>query len=738
MRDGVSRSVSPAWCGAKAAGRGALSVTGALALLVIASGCRGAIQSEPALPTPAPDGSPTAAGRGPRAITSDAGTTADAASVPSSDAETPSSNDPERDAGVVLEPLEPLPPAVYVAKVKSLLTGLVATEEEIARVERDPEALRGLITRWQALPEYATRMVDFFTTAFQQGDVTAPLINAATSFQQGEIDARVIANMRESFGRTAMQLVQEGKPFTEVLTTRRFMLTPALMVAMTWLEERQSGDGGGVDDALNRELGDDITWTMQGDQPIGIEESTDPASPNFLKFYSSQLAAESGDCHKPIVVDTHDNRLTLYTSTFGETLMSFFMGSSFGSGFCRYPARETVLTASDFDTWHMVTIRPPNDGEKRSWVYQIPRFRRGEELVYTKPHVGFYTTPAFLYTWQTNDSNQARVTANQTLIAAVGRRFDASLSVLPVSDAAVAKEHAKPGSACYGCHITMDPMRQYFRSTFTFYYGLQQDRSERDKPGIFAFDGQTHVGADITDLGRSLAASERFAIGWVHKLCTFANSAVCDASGSNLSEPRDPEFLRIVAGFRDGGYDWNALVQDLFSSPLVTYAAQTELTPSFPVAKKAHLCRLLDLRLGLRDVCGLRALPSTATGDPIKTIATVLPADSYSRGQTMPTLANDPGLFFYASAQNICATLAARVVDGDTPESKWRSTDTTAAVSGMVHTLMGLQPPGDSEVVALLNEHVVAARGEGASATDALRSAFMLACMSPSVVGVGQ
>ncbi|MEY4583216.1 MAG: hypothetical protein RL701_7919 [Pseudomonadota bacterium] len=637
---------------------------------------------------------------------------------------------------------EALVPAVYVAKVKGLLTGLAPTADDIRRVERDPAALRELIATWQQQPEYATHMVDFFTTAFQQGDVTAAMNNNVTPFEQGEIDKRVIANMRESFGRTAMQLVNEGKPFTDVLTTRRFMLTPALMLAMTWLEERQSGDGGGVNDALNRELGDTATWTMQGDQPVAIEESTNPASAHFLKFYSTQLAAATGDCHKPIVVDTKDNRLTLYTATFGETMMSFFMGNSFGSGFCRYPALDTVLNDSDFQTWRMVTIRAPGANEKRTWVYEISRFRGGGELVYTKPHVGFYTTPAFLYTWQTNDSNQARVTVNQTLIVATGRRFDALLSATPTSEAAVAKEHALPNTFCYACHLTMDPMRQYFRNTYSYYWGLQENRAELERPGIYAFDGESHTGADIADLGKSLAASQRFATGWAHKLCVFANAAVCDPSGNNLRDPTDPAFVRIVQAFRDNHYDWNKLVQDLFSSPLVTYAAATDTTRergmSFSVAKKSQLCKLFDQRLGLDDVCGLRALPSTATGDPIRTIATVLPSDSYSRGQTVPTLANDPGLFFYAGVENMCATLSRRVIDNTKGASKWQGAETPAAIGGMVHELMGLWPPRDTDVIALLTEHASAARAEGANATEALRSTFVLACMSPAVVGVGQ
>lgn len=635
-------------------------------------------------------------------------------------------------------PFATLPVHSYLSKVKSLLTGLPVSGDELARIQKTPSDLKALIASWQNTPEYQARMLDFFTMAFQQGDVTSALIANVTSFQQGMIDDRVIQNMRESFGRTVLQLIKEGAPFTDVLTTRRFMLTPALMVAMAWLDERRSGDGGGIDDALNNKLGATAKYIMQADRQIPLEVSTDPTSPDYLTFYAPQVAALTGDCRKPVLIDLND-RFTLYTHTTGETMMMFFMGQPLQRNFCVYQGRG-ILNDSDFNTWRMMTIRKPRAGEERTWVYDIPKFRKSSELVFVRPHVGFYTTEAFLYTWQTNSSNQARVTANQTLITAVGRKFDGTASATPASERALDSAHARPGTDCYNCHVTMDPMRQFFRNTFTYFYGLQDNRTQLDMPGVYAFDGESSIGADISDLGKSLAKNKRFALGWAHKLCTWANSAVCDPSGDNANEPTDPEFIRIVQTFEKSNFSWNVLVQELFSSPLVTYAGKTitsdARSASYSVAKKAQLCRQWDLRLGLDDVCGLKALPSTSTGDAIKTIATVLPSDSYSRGQTIPTLANDPGLFFLAGIENICRALASRVVD--VTGSKYQSANVTQTVAELTHNLMGIQAPRDQDVMTLLNEHFTTARSQGASAADALRSTFMLACMSPTSVTVGQ
>ena len=42
-------------------------------------------------------------------------------------------------------------------------------------------------------------------------------------------------------------------------------------------------------------------------------------------------------------------------------------------------------------------------------------------------------------------------------------------------DSALDEEHAAPGSECYGCHQTLDPMREFVRASYTSFYGQQLD-----------------------------------------------------------------------------------------------------------------------------------------------------------------------------------------------------------------------------------------------------------------------
>src|SRR5206468_11985658 len=108
-------------------------------------------------------------------------------------------------------------------------------------VDAGPNARKGLIDQWMQLPQYADKMQTFFQLSFQQTQVTAadfadqsyprPIdINGATA-------AVLTQTAKESFARTALQLVGEGKPFTDTLTTNRFMMTPALMELYAWLDE---------------------------------------------------------------------------------------------------------------------------------------------------------------------------------------------------------------------------------------------------------------------------------------------------------------------------------------------------------------------------------------------------------------------------------------------------------------------------------------------------------------------
>jgi hypothetical protein len=99
-----------------------------------------------------------------------------------------------------------------------------------------------------------------------------------------------------------------------------------------------------------------------------------------------------------------------------------------------------------------------------------------------------------------------------------------------------------------------------------------------------------------------------------------------------------------------------------------------------------------------------------------------------------------------AGTRNICETVAMVVVDPDDPASvppsvkRWSAADPDGAIADFVTTLLALAPsdPRAAPASALLKTHFsTALQQPDASASDALRSTFAVACQAPSMISVG-
>ncbi len=73
-----------------------------------------------------------------------------------------------------------------------------------------------------ALPQYSPKMEQFFADAFQQSQAQAIQLPNAT-FDE------LLQNFQQSFAKTVTELLAEGQPFTETVTTTRYMMTTAMM-----------------------------------------------------------------------------------------------------------------------------------------------------------------------------------------------------------------------------------------------------------------------------------------------------------------------------------------------------------------------------------------------------------------------------------------------------------------------------------------------------------------------------
>jgi hypothetical protein len=113
------------------------------------------------------------------------------------------------------------------------------------------------------------------------------------------------------------------------------------------------------------------------------------------------------------------------------------------------------------------------------------------------------------------------------------------------------------------------------------------------------------------------------------------------------------------------------------------------------------------------------------------------PADSYSRATTVLAQAREPTLVTRLVMENICSTMSLTAVD-DGSGPLLSSQDPNQAIEKILTDVMGLQPDADASVLDILLTHYKDATTAGLSETDALRSCFVVACLSPYVATIGQ
>jgi hypothetical protein len=644
-------------------------------------------------------------------------------------------------------PYEPISAAAAAGKVKDLLTGLPLTDDELRTAAGGRDGLKTLIDAWMTTPQWKDKLFELGKQAFQQTqlDITdlddqlrLDSANVSTADQRRMLDA-----VEGSFPRTMMALVEEGRPFTETVTTTRFALNVPLMVSLAYMDAAPRGDTGrqvttgywlmnkygGAMFKMQMVTGLDPVSGMV--TPIPVEESLNPASPNFMKWTFAQPdPMRYPPCAEPVV-------------SMGTRGFERAFGAMYGSrDACQgAPTAPSVFTDADWNTFRMVTIRPPAAGEERTAFWDLAKLRdpNTKELVLATPRVGFLTTPAFFANWPTNPSNSYRVATNQALIVALGRSFDDRSTTVQVSETSVDAQHVEPGSVCFACHQTLDPMRDFFKQSYSLTYFQQLDLANKRNPipaeGVFSIEGVTVRGRGIEAFAKAIAEHPRFATAWTLKLCHQANAAPCRED--------DPEVKRVADAFRDAKFDFRVLVRELYSSPLVTYAEKTLTTDqdgtTIGIARRELLCARLSNRLAVTDACNLRGLSTLprATATSARNLSFGIAGSSYARADENPVMPHDPNLFFMSATEKLCSLIAGQLVE--TMTGRWKVASKDAALDEFVGAVMGV-PASDQRAPLLraaLVRHYDAAIAAKEKPADALRSTFVLACSAPSAISSG-
>jgi hypothetical protein len=615
--------------------------------------------------------------------------------------------------------------------VKNILVGLPPTDQELAAVTADPNALGGLVDGWMKLPEYATKMQRFFELAFQQTQVTGldfeNMLNAGQlQVGTGPYGSLMVQQLQESFARTMVSLTSSGQPFTKAMTTQQHMLSTAMKVFYALTDVWQMDDSlGGIHDSFAK-ANPTLQIYVTGKTAIPLSQTLDKTNANYMHWYVPGLTCASD----PVTFQARSNLLY-------QVIAGVFPGAQFTN--CTTP-KTGLLQPSDFTDWTLTNIRAPNTGESTTNFYDLSTLRTATEMVLNRPYVGFFTTPAFFANWQTNMSNQMRVTLNQTLIVATGAQVDGTDATQPSSTPGLDATHASQ-PACLGCHQTLDPSRSLFASQFSWDYGfgIQNDKNFAGQNGRFVFQGVDQAVNSMADLGAVLSKHPLTAAGWAQKLCYYVDSEVCTQG--------DPELQKVIDAFTSSNYSWNALVKALVTSPITTHVSSTVTATTsgetVAVTRRDHLCAEWNARLGFADICGLDASQKPPTPGNALAIVAGLPSDGYGRGSVAPVLPNSPSLFFRAGAENFCEAIAVMVIDNKNPPAgakTWSSAQPTQAIADFVSIVMGLpsSDPRAATASQILTSHFTSAKAaSGMTATGALQSTFTAACMSPSAVSMG-
>lgn len=646
-----------------------------------------------------------------------------------------------------------LPPYAYGAKVKTLLTGYPLNEQELKSLDESPEALESMIAGWLALPEATSVLERFFMVAFQQTNAdSASLFNlfgrgpTGTGLFTGptspRADEMLNASFTESFARTAARIVEEGRPFSDVLTTDELVLTTAEMALLAYVDDEVVADDKTRSSRTSLHHFDRIKLVRDAASAPPLAQALDPANAKFGTFWHAGLAALPAECNV-VATQTIDTTqvVTGQWRLNGNITPAFFVFSELvlgrhqpvskaGNAACNTGAanKTPLLTREDYRDYRVVKIRQPEGDESPTLFYNVDAMRGATELVLHGEQSGFLTSPGFLSSWVTNEDNAARVTINQALIVALGKSFEGD-AVSDFTSDGIDSEHADPQSECYGCHQTLDPMTRFYQASLTHFYNQQLEPDRQSLTGEFVFRGVEEEGNGVRALGEILASHPDFPYAWAQKLCYYANSEAC---------PEGAELDRIVKEFKASDLDFRVLIAELFSSPLVTGSACIAGTSSgttASIARRSTFCNQLSTRLGSEDMCGIRThfRDGTPLMNGLRDAVTSVPDDSFSRAVIEPVVISQTSMFTRANTEAACVQAAQH---GAFPTEGVSTDDATLT---LVEMLMGLPPsdPRHDGALEILRDHVAEAREAGKTDAEAIQAAFVLACMSPSVAGVG-
>ena len=216
----------------------------------------------------------------------------------------------------------------------------------------------------------------------------------------------------------------------------------------------------------------------------------------------------------------------------------------------------------------------------------------------------------------------------------------------------------------------------------------------------------------------------------MQKLCFYANSQPCIES--------DEAFNNVAQAFEDSNFSFNELIVEFFSSELITKDVEevsARAQPSYgSISRKQHVCQLLARRL--TDYADTNIRPCETGQNDVKTLASNIPEDDWTRGALAPATPSRPNMFSYTTMENLCRKIAEDYYNGPA----FPAVGIAPFLDDyFMPNVLGI-PAGDSRYndirTILMSHHGQLVSKGGTTAQQRLVSVFTLGCMSPLLSAV--
>ena len=414
---------------------------------------------------------------------------------------------------------------------------------------------------------------------------------------------------------------------------------------------------------------------------------------------------------------------------------------------------------SDYTDWRTVRMLQSDTSTdyelSSSFVAGLRAIGNGGSFSTLAPRVGFFNSPAFLENWETNDSNDFRITVNQAMIVGLSKTFEAG-DTTPINhtqglDAA----HSAPDTECYACHKRIDPMRNVFKKYYDARYSRSENTIGKQVPD-FSFKGVSTKVSDMDDFARAIANHPNFAYAWASKVCQYFSSNECD-------KKRPKQVQALADQFANSSFNFKTLIIELFKSPLILDLIKENNDLGLTIARQDHYCFRIDNRINdIRKKNGLDPDEVTFCDKRTPTRGkqvNMIPSETIVRGQIPLLQATQLDPFYLQSVEFLCRDRA-RFQIKDNANATFNRAQVKLSLDDMVQHVMGIPSNHDdyahlrqtvqnfydlgraSPACASAAEININHGGKPACGLDlnlqqAMENVWRLVCASPSATGMG-